>query len=83
MAYQVKWDIRAFKELKRIENMDAVEILNAVNKLQDNPIEAGKSLQGKFKGKYRLRVRDYRVVYWIEGKIVWIISVGHRKDIYA
>ncbi|MEB2787253.1 type II toxin-antitoxin system RelE/ParE family toxin [Algoriphagus sp. E1-3-M2] len=40
----------------------------------------------KLKGKeaYRIRVADYRVVYEIADKILYIevIAIGHRKDIY-
>jgi len=45
---------------------------------------SGEPLEGKFKGKYRMRVGDYRVIYWVkeDEKTVYIISVGHRKDIY-
>lgn len=84
MAYQIKWDERAFKELKQITSKDAINILNNVNTLYEEPEKKGKSLQGKFKGKFRIRIGDYRAIYWIEEniKIVWIISVKHRKDIY-
>ncbi|WP_420266585.1 type II toxin-antitoxin system RelE family toxin [Candidatus Magnetominusculus dajiuhuensis] len=82
MAYRIEWDIRAYRELKQIETKAAVEILNALNKLYENPRETGKPLEGKFKGKYRLQVGDYRIIYWIEKSTVWIVSVGHRKEIY-
>ncbi|MCM8830132.1 MAG: hypothetical protein NC824_03950, partial [Candidatus Omnitrophica bacterium] len=29
-----------------------------------------------------MRIGDYRVIYWIEKDIVWIIAVRHRKGIY-
>ncbi|KWT83439.1 type II toxin-antitoxin system RelE family toxin [Candidatus Magnetominusculus xianensis] len=82
MAYRIEWDMRAYRELKQIETKPAVEILNAINKLYENPREAGKALEGKLKGKYRLQVGDYRVIYWIDKSTVWIVSVGHRKEIY-
>ncbi|MBF0466455.1 MAG: type II toxin-antitoxin system RelE/ParE family toxin [Nitrospirae bacterium] len=82
MAFQIKWDMRAYRELQQIAVKDAVEILNALNILRDKPHEAGKHLEGKFKGKYRLRVGNYRIIYWIDNTTVWIITVGHRKDIY-
>jgi|DewCreStandDraft_5_1066085.scaffolds.fasta_scaffold08681_8 mRNA interferase RelE/StbE len=84
MAYKIEWDIRAYRELKEINNKDAVRILNAVNKLYKQPYVSGEPLEGKFKGKYRMRVGDYRVIYWVkeDEKTVYIISVGHRKDIY-
>ncbi|MBF0337270.1 MAG: type II toxin-antitoxin system RelE/ParE family toxin [Nitrospirae bacterium] len=57
-------------------------MLDALNKLGENPYGEGKALDGKLKGKYRLKVGDYRVIYTIKESTVWIISVGHRRDIY-
>ena len=84
MAYQIKWDKRAYKELKGLETKDAIDILNNLNKLYENPHDPSKELKGKFKNKFKLRIGDYRIIYWIEEKekIVWIIAIGHRKDIY-
>ena len=84
MAYSIKWDKRAYKELKELETKDAINILNNVNKLYENPYSSGKNLKGKFKNKMRLRIGDFRLVYWIEEKekTVWIIAIGHRKEIY-
>lgn len=49
-----------------------------------NPIEFGKPLQYSLKGLRRLRVEDYRIVYQInlEAKLVIIVKVGHRKEVY-
>ena len=83
MAYSIKWDKRAYKELKELETKDAINILNNVNKLYDNPYNSGKNLKGKFKNKMRLRIGDFRLIYWIEEKekTVWIIAIGQRKEI--
>ena len=53
-------------------------------KLAVNPIEFGKPLQYSLKGLRRLRVDDYRVIFQIheEKKIVLVVKIGHRKDIY-
>lgn len=84
MAYKIEWDLRAYKELKDINNKDAVNILNAVSRLNEDPRKEGKHLEGKFKGKFRIRVGDFRIIYWIkdEEKTVYVISVGHRNNIY-
>lgn len=42
----------------------------------------GKSLHGSLKGKFSLRVGDYRVIYRVEGNVVLLLVVGHRKKIY-
>lgn len=85
MAYNIKWDTRAYRELKKLDVKDAVDVLNAINGLYENPSKIGKPLKGKFKGKRRFRVGNYRIIYWIneKEKDVWIISVGHRKEIYV
>ena len=84
MAYKIVWDTRAYRELKSINVKDAVRILNSINQLHLNPYKVGKSLKGKFRGKRRLKVGNYRIIYWIneDNKTVWIVAVGHRKDIY-
>ena len=53
-------------------------------KLILNPIEFGKPLQYSLKGLRRLRVEDYRIIYQIdnENKIVLIVKIGHRKEVY-
>lgn len=53
-------------------------------RLMVDPISFGKPLRYSLKGHRRLRVGDYRIVYRIdyENKIVIIIAIKHRKDIY-
>ena len=51
-------------------------------KLTTHPIEFGKPLQYSLKGARRLRVGDYRVVFRIEGRVVVVLKIGHRKDVY-
>lgn len=47
-------------------------------------IEFGKPLQYSLKGLRRLRVEDYRIIYQIniETKIVLVVKIGHRKEVY-
>lgn len=49
-----------------------------------DPIRLGKPLRHSLKGFRRLRVSDYRVVYRIETeeRIVVVVAIKHRKDIY-
>ena len=54
-----------------------------INCLSGNPYY-GKPLKGNKKGCYSLRVGEYRIIYEVypSKKIVYIIRIGHRKDIY-
>jgi mRNA interferase RelE/StbE len=43
-----------------------------------------KKLVGPFKGLYRLRAGDYRIIYWIDEKkkTVFVLRIAHRKEAY-
>jgi len=43
-----------------------------------------KALQGEYKGKFRLRINQYRVVFQVKDEelIIIVVRVGHRKEVY-
>lgn len=43
-----------------------------------------KALKGEYKGKFRLRINQYRVVFQVrdEELIIIVVRVGHRKEVY-
>ena len=43
-----------------------------------------KSLKGRFKGYFRYRVGDYRIIYRVEDHAlrVVIVDIANRKDVY-
>ncbi|MFH1761481.1 MAG: type II toxin-antitoxin system RelE/ParE family toxin, partial [bacterium] len=58
-------------------------LINKILSLNSNPRPRGfKKLLGS--NNYRIRTGDYRIVYTIDDKrrIVKILDIGHRKDIY-
>jgi mRNA interferase RelE/StbE len=58
-------------------------IYNALELLKNNPL-FGKPLKDNLKGKYSLRVGVYRIIYSIEKKevTIYILDIGHRREIY-
>lgn len=45
---------------------------------------AGEPLHGDLEGRFKYRVRRYRVIYRVDrsSKVIDIIGVGHRRNIY-
>lgn len=43
-----------------------------------------KALKGEYKGKFRLRINQYRVVFQVKEEIlvIIVIRIGHRKEVY-
>ncbi len=72
--HQLVIDRYAQKQLGKIPPPHFNRIIKAINELATNPRPLG----------YRIRIGDYRVIYNIEDKIltVFVIDIGHRKDIY-
>lgn len=84
--YKIKFASIAYKELEHIYQFDKklyTRLINAISALQKNPY-LGKALKARLKGDYSLRIADYRVIYTIHKNvlIIYIIDVGHRKNIY-
>lgn len=50
----------------------------------ENPRSAAKPMQDVTCGQWRWRIRDYRVIFDIddEGKIIIVLIIGHRKEVY-
>lgn len=71
------------KDIPKISNADQLSIRKAIEKkLQLDPVSFGKPLRYSLKGCRRLRIGNYRVIYKLEGKIVLIIKIGHRSEVY-
>lgn len=83
-SYSITWKNSAKKELRRIPKKELLSILNEVEKLTSNPFPSShKKIQGT-NDTYRLKIGNYRVVYYLENDelIIEIIRVRHRKDVY-
>ena len=81
--YQLVIDRYAQKQLSKIPPPHFNRIVRAINVLAADPRPPGyKKLTGRT--GYRIRIGDYRVLYTIEDSIltVFIIDIGHRKNIY-
>jgi mRNA interferase RelE/StbE len=83
--YRVFWTKSAQKGLKKLDFPTVEKLVYKVeNYLIKNPRKFGKILKSQYKGCYRYRMGDFRVIYQIREKelIIWVLRVGHRKEIY-
>jgi mRNA interferase RelE/StbE len=82
-VYKVYFRESIEKDLSTIPKKDLQRILRRIKMLIDNPRPSGcEKLTGR--ERYRIRQGQYRIVYSIQDDefTVWIVKVGHRKDIY-
>ncbi|MCK4401696.1 type II toxin-antitoxin system RelE/ParE family toxin [bacterium] len=82
MTYKIRYKSSVSHDLKKISKTMVSKIIDKLEtSLAQNPY-AGKLLTGEFKGLYRLRVGDYRIIYSIFDDSVLILRIAHRKKAY-
>ena len=83
MTFEIYATKRFQKEFNKLGGEVQDRIRKKVAELQNNPY-LGIPLTAQFKGKYKLRVGDYRVIYEIDfqNSRIFLVAVGPRKTIY-
>ena len=71
---------RAEKQLKKASKVNQIAIANKIRKLA-KPQRTAEKLQG-YSDIERVRVGDYRIVYKLKKKQIFIVLIGHRREIY-
>ena len=78
--YKIDLPKRVTKQLDKVSNKDYPSISKAIQNLAENPRPTGcKKLLESF---YRIRIGDYRVIYWIDdpNKTIVITKVERRRE---
>ncbi|MBU2053209.1 MAG: type II toxin-antitoxin system RelE/ParE family toxin [Nanoarchaeota archaeon] len=80
--YELIFEKRALQDLNKLSESIKERIWNKLQQCKENPFRYLKPLI-QIKG-FKLRVGDYRVIIDIKEKIkiLQILKVGHRKNIY-
>ena len=84
MAFRIEWKKSTRKDLRKLPMNAADKIVEAVERLSQNPFPHGVEKLSGSEHAYRIRLGDYRIVYEVvrESKLVEIQRVRHRKDVY-
>jgi len=75
---------RAVRDLDRLERSQPKIVKRIIAKIQslpNNPAE-GKPLVGPLKGKWSLRIAEYRIIYQFDKTSILILTINHRKEVY-
>lgn len=83
--YKIVFDEKIYDKLYQFPpTVYKVILKNIEKKLTVDPYAFGKPLVKNWRGHFRLRVGEYRVIYRIEDEIVTvlIVEIDHRKNVY-
>ena len=84
MDYNIQIQDMAIKSLKKIPEPYKTQLKNAIDRLvQFSPTMSNiKALQGEYKGLYRLRSGDYRILFDVVNTTIIILDVFTRQTDY-
>ena len=82
MVYRVDYKRSVIHDLKKIDRAVVERILHEIESgLAENP-ESGEALSGQFKGLYKYRIGNWRVIYSIFSDSILILRIRHRSVVY-
>ena len=86
MKYSVQFTKKALKQLHKMNKQMAAKILDYMEEIEqlDNPFSRGHGLVNNFKGMWRYRVEDWRILCEVKESIflIHVMYIGHRDSIY-
>lgn len=82
MTVKVILSPRAEKQLKALSKVDQVAVARKIRLIRGEKASVKpEKLQG-YRNIYRVRVGRYRIVYRLTREQVYVVLIGHRRDIY-
>ena len=84
-SYRVLIKASAAKEIEAVDQKkDRQRIVAAIRSLADDPRSPGCEKLAGEDDRYRIRVGRYRIIYSIgdDELLVFVVRIGHRKDVY-
>ncbi len=83
-SYEIVWKSSAERDLKSIDRQFIPQIIENIESLSKNPFPLKHRKLQRAEASYRLRVRDYRVIYQVDTdkKLVTVYHIRHRKEAY-
>ena len=81
-THNVEYKSSVYKDLKKIDKKMVARILDQLEEKLSKDPNCGAPLKGQYKGMYKLRIGDYRVLYVKTKEGALILRIYHRGKGY-
>ena len=84
--YSLEYTETAVDQLERLPRTIAAQIIRKLEWMAANATDVKhEAMTGNWGGFFRIRVRDYRVIYSLDHarRVIEVEAVGHRSKIYG
>ena len=83
--FKIEYAKGVVKDLKKLPVSIREKALLVVEKILVQDPNAGRPLSGQYKGLWKYRIGDYRIIYAIEKSrlVIFVLRIRHRKNVYV
>ena len=84
MSYSYVITKRASKDIAKLDGVIKKRLKQklAFYIAQTDPLSSAKTLTNSPYGDYRWRIGNYRVIFDIDGDVIVVLQVQHRREVY-
>jgi mRNA interferase RelE/StbE len=84
MLYSVQFTPPAQRDFSALDRATQQRLRRHIDRLAENPFPFGAKKLHAEEPFYRIRVRDYRVIYQGDANelLVIVVKIGHRREVY-
>lgn len=82
MAVRLLFKSSVRHDLKQLEKPASERLLRELRDILTRNPTTGEPLHGEFRGLYKLRIGDYRVIYTRSGDTFLVLRIRHRSKAY-
>jgi mRNA interferase RelE/StbE len=82
LACRIEYKSSVAHDLKHLDKGVGKRIVKELEDALSNDPNCGEALSGKFKGLFKLRIGDYRIIYYKKQGGVMILRIKNRSKVY-
>jgi len=82
LACLIEYKSSVAHDLKNLDKADAKRVIKELDKALSSDPDCGEALTGQFKGLFKLRIGEYRVVYSKKQVGVLVLRIRNRSKAY-
>lgn len=82
--YEIEFDKEAYKEWENLPKTTQEQFKKKLITLKQNPNVPKNRLRSPYIGYYKVKIKNYRLIYKIEDNrmIIFVIIIAKRNDVY-
>ena len=72
----------AEKQLKKFPKITQILVAKKVRQIRDQDVITSVEILSGYKGMYRIRIGDYRLIFRKYSDKIYFVLIAHRKEVY-